>query len=36
VEFAQWGVGVDEEDGVVGGEVGHGGVVAKRVVRTHK
>ena len=35
VEFAQWGVGVDEEDGVVGGEVGHGGVVAERVLISH-
>ena len=33
---AQWGVGVDEEDGVIGGEMGHWGVVAERVVRTHK
>lgn len=27
VEFADWGVGVDQEDGVVGGGVGHVGVV---------
>jgi hypothetical protein len=31
VEFAQWGVGVDEEDRVVGGWVGHMGVVVERL-----
>jgi len=36
VEFADWCVAVDEEDGVVGGELGHGGEAARRVVRCHK
>jgi len=35
VEFAQWGVAVDEQDGVVGGELGHGGEAARRVVHFH-
>ena len=35
VEFAYRGIGVDEEDGVVGGEVGHGGVVAERMLSCH-
>ncbi|CAI8929534.1 hypothetical protein EMIT0194MI4_40548 [Pseudomonas sp. IT-194MI4] len=35
VEFAYRSVGVDEEDGVVGGEVGHWAVVAERVLRRH-
>lgn len=35
VEFAQWGVGVDEEDGVVGGGVGHVGVVVERFFDRH-
>ena len=35
MEFAQWGIGVDEEDGVVGGEVGHRGVAAERVLSRH-
>ena len=36
VEFADWGVAVDEEDGVFGGELGHGGEAARRVVHGHK
>jgi len=35
VELAEWGVAVDEEDGVVGGELGHGGEAARRVVHCH-
>ena len=27
VEIAQWGVGIDEQDGMIGGGVGHWGVV---------
>lgn len=30
VEVAHWGIGVDEQDGIVGGGVGHWGVVALR------
>jgi len=30
VEIAQWGVGIDEQDGMVSGGVGHWGVVALR------
>ena len=36
VEFADWCVAVDEENGVFGGELGHGGEAARRVVRWHK
>jgi len=36
VEFAEWGVAVDEQDWVVGGELGHGGEAARRIVRCHK
>lgn len=35
VEFADRGVGVDQEDGVVGGGVGHVGVVVKRFLCGH-
>ena len=34
VEFAEWGVAVDEQDGVVGGELGHGGEAAGRIVES--
>lgn len=30
VEIAQWGVGIDEQDGMVSGGVGYWGVVALR------
>jgi len=36
VEFAQRGVAVDQQDGVVGGELGHGGEAARRIVHGHK
>lgn len=36
VEFADGGVVVDEEDGVVGGELGHGSEAAGRIVRSHE
>ena len=36
VEFAEWGVAVDEEDGVFGGELGHGGEAPRRIVHGHK
>jgi len=32
VGFAQWGIAVDEQDGVVGGELGHWGEAAGRVL----
>jgi len=35
VEFAQWGVAVDEQDGVVGGELGHWGEAAGRGLGCH-
>ena len=35
VEFAQWGIGVDQEDRVVGGGVGHVGVVVERILFGH-
>ena len=35
VEFAEWGVAVDEQDGVVGCELGHGGEAARRVLGCH-
>jgi len=36
VEFLEWGVAVDEQDGVVGGELGHGGEATRRIVHGHK
>lgn len=36
MEVAQWGVGVDQEDGVVGGGVGHVDVVVERFFDRHK
>jgi hypothetical protein len=36
VKVAQWSAGVDEEDGVVGGGVGHFCVVVERFVCRHK
>jgi hypothetical protein len=35
VEFLEWGVAVDEQDGVVGGELGHGGEAARRLLIAH-
>ena len=35
MEFLEWGVAVDEQDGVVGGELGHGGEAAGRVLGCH-
>jgi hypothetical protein len=35
VEFADWGLVVDEEDGVAGGELGHGDEAAWRVFSRH-
>lgn len=35
VEFAQWDIGVDQEDRVVGGGVGHVRVVVERCLRRH-
>ena len=35
VEFAEWSVTVDEQDGVVGGELGHGGEAARRLLIAH-
>ncbi|CAI8840625.1 hypothetical protein EMIT0P100_200029 [Pseudomonas sp. IT-P100] len=35
VQFADGGVAVDEEDGVVGGELGHGGEAVRRVLGRH-
>jgi hypothetical protein len=32
----EWGVAVDEQDGVVGGELGHGGEAARRIIHCHK
>ena len=36
VQFAERGVGVDDEDGVVGGELGHWGEALGRAVLCHK
>jgi len=36
VEFAQWSVVVDEQDGVFGGELGHWGEAAGRSICGHK
>jgi len=36
VEFAQRGVAVDEEDGVAGGDLFHGGEAAMRIISSHK
>lgn len=36
VEIAQWGVGVDQEDRVVGGGVGHVGIVVERCFDRHR
>jgi len=36
VEFTQWGIGVDEKYGIIGGGVGHFCVVVERLVRRHK
>ena len=36
VEFAQRGVAVDEEDGVAGGDLFHGGEAARRILHCHK
>ena len=35
VKFAEWGVAVDEEDGVVGGELGHGDEATRRIAHCH-
>ena len=36
VEFLERGVAVDEQDGVVGGELGHRGEAARRIVCCHE
>lgn len=36
VEFTERSVAVDEQDGVVGGELGHWGEAARRIVHSHE